>query len=258
MTAGTPGIYPNPSIHSILYQTIRCPWLNPTVYGLTFNPLIEKKQGCKRPDSIILPGLEYQIGPPTKINIGIDSIKKIWYFNRVPGTVYKISLKAVIVLLHPIISRRRLVQALVGIILLTAVVYFKISLLYILLIGIIVGIIFGKVFCRWMCPLGFMMELMIRGNFDVRQEQLYNYHKLGCPIAWVSGWLNKYSLFKIKRDPSKCVNCGLCDQNCYITTFEPEYSNYEAGKKTPSTHFSCSKCLICVAKCPTRSLQYKL
>lgn len=160
-------------------------------------------------------------------------------------------------MLNTLISKRKWVQALVGVILLAAVFSFKIGLLYILLAGIIVGITFGKVFCRWMCPLGFIMELML-GSSDSKQEQLYNYHKLGCPIAWVGGWLNKISLFQIKKDQPKCIDCGICDRNCYITTFDQDYSNYKAGKKTPSVHFSCSKCLACVVKCPTKSLRFKI
>ena len=161
-------------------------------------------------------------------------------------------------MLAAIISNRKWVQVLISGLILTSIIYFKVNLFYILLAGISAGIIFGKVFCRWMCPMGFVMELMMGDSSSNKQEQLYNYHKLGCPIAWVGGWLNKYSLFKIKKVQTKCVNCGICDQNCYITTFDTEYSHYKTGKKTPAAHFSCSKCLDCVAKCPTKSLRYKI
>ena len=157
-----------------------------------------------------------------------------------------------------IIPNRRLIQALIGGLVLLAGLYFHISLLYVIILGAAAGIIFGKVFCRWMCPLGFIMELMLGKDSDVTQQQLYNYHKLGCPIAWISGFLNRFSLFKVKRDTSKCVDCGLCDKKCYISSLNNEYSLYKKGKKNPSLHFSCSKCLACVEGCPSKSLKYKI
>ncbi|MHB1393416.1 MAG: 4Fe-4S binding protein [Clostridia bacterium] len=60
-----------------------------------------------------------------------------------------------------IISNRRLIQALIGGTLIVLVVYFKVNLLIILLLGVFAGILFGKVFCRWMCPMGFFMEMIL-------------------------------------------------------------------------------------------------
>lgn len=157
-----------------------------------------------------------------------------------------------------IVSNRRLIQALVGGILIVLVFYFKVSLLYVLGIGVLAGFIFGKVFCRWMCPLGFVMELMLGNDTEAKQLQLYNYHKFGCPIAWISGFLNRISLFKIKRDTNKCVDCGICDKTCYISSLNKDYSLYKNSKKNPTLHYSCSKCLACVDKCPTKSLKYKI
>lgn len=157
-----------------------------------------------------------------------------------------------------IISQRRMVQAGIGALIFGAVYVLHISLWIILGIGALTGIIFGKVFCRWMCPLGFIMELMMGSDSSSKQIQMYNYHKLGCPIAWISGYLNRFSLFKIKRDPDTCIDCGICDKNCYIASLNKDFSLFKKGKVDPGTQFSCSKCLSCVAKCPTKSLEYKI
>lgn len=157
-----------------------------------------------------------------------------------------------------IVSNRRLIQALIGGLLIVLLIYFKINLLYILMLGILAGILFGKIFCRWMCPLGFIMELMLGNDTDAKRLQLYNYHKLGCPIAWVSGFMNRFSLFKIKRDAKKCVDCGICDEACYIASLNKDYSLFKENMKNPTLNYSCSKCLACVEKCPTKSLQYKV
>jgi polyferredoxin len=134
---------------------------------------------------------------------------------------------------------------------------YHISLWWLLLAGTVTGIIFGKVFCRWMCPIGIMMEVMmgITGN---KGAALYQYHKMGCPIAWISGWLNKYSLFKITRNSESCTNCGLCDKKCYIVQIEPQnYSLFRDEKESCQNSYSCSRCLECVTACPNGSLSFK-
>ena len=161
-------------------------------------------------------------------------------------------------MLMTIIRNRRIIQGLIGALILVATIYFGISLWTISLIGLVSGIIFGKVFCRWMCPLGFIMELTLGGNSSNRNLQLYNYHKLGCPIAWISGFMNRFSLVKIRKDKSKCTSCGVCDSNCYISSINKSYSLYKNDKTNPATHFSCSKCLACVESCPTKSLKYTI
>jgi polyferredoxin len=128
-----------------------------------------------------------------------------------------------------------------------------------MLAGIVLGAIFGKVFCRWVCPLGLMMELLMSMSPDGKVKQMYQYHKLGCPIAWISGWLNRISLFRIKLNADTCKSCGICDKQCYIVAMEPEkYSMYKPQMKTPGNSYTCSKCLVCVASCPNGSLKYKI
>lgn len=99
------------------------------------------------------------------------------------------------------------------------------------------------------------MELMTsKLDKQGQQQNMYNYHKLGCPIAWIQGYLNRFSLFKILWGEAKCTSCGRCDQACYITSLNQEYSFYDKSKKNPSKAFNCSKCLACVSACPTKSL----
>ena len=158
---------------------------------------------------------------------------------------------------HFFISKRRIIQALIGVGLYIAIQYFQISLWYVLALGIFTGLIFGKIFCRWMCPLGFIMEVFMNINPEEKFRQTYQYHKLGCPIAWISGLLNRISIFNISFDESSCTNCGACDKACYISTLNKDFSLHKSDKKNPSRQFSCSKCLQCVAACPKDSLKYK-
>jgi polyferredoxin len=156
-----------------------------------------------------------------------------------------------------LISQRIIILAVIGGLMFLAISHFHISLWYVLLFGIATGVIFGKVFCRWMCPMGFIMEFIMGRNPDSKFAAMYQYHKMGCPIAWISGLLNKWSIFKIKLNLETCKNCGLCDKQCYISTLDPtKFSLYKADKIDPGSSYSCSKCLKCVEVCPNGSLSY--
>lgn len=162
-------------------------------------------------------------------------------------------------LLKILVDKRIILLALLGISLYAAVSYYQISLWYVLAAGIVLGLIFGKVFCRWVCPVGLLMEIIMSVSAGTKFRQMYQYHKLGCPVAWISGWLNKFSFFKIKLDPETCTNCGVCDKKCYIVAVEPaKFSLYKPSKQDPGLSYSCSKCLQCVAACPSGSLKYKI
>ncbi len=158
-----------------------------------------------------------------------------------------------------LVDKRILILSLLGGSLYYMVSQYHISLWYVLLAGVILGVIFGKVFCRWVCPLGLIMEFMMGLNPDGKLKAMYQYHKIGCPIAWISGWLNKYSFFRIKINNESCKNCGICDKECYIVSMEPvKYSLYKPLKERPGDSYTCSKCLKCVTTCPNGSLQYKI
>lgn len=156
-----------------------------------------------------------------------------------------------------LVSTRVYILAALGISLYIAVTQFQISLWYVLLAGTILGVIFGKVFCRWGCPMGLVMELMMSLSSDGKIRQMYQYHKVGCPIAWISGWLNKVSLFRIQVNQDSCITCGKCDKQCYIVAMEPQkYSLYKPTMQEPGSSYTCSKCLQCVVACPNNSLKY--
>lgn len=159
-----------------------------------------------------------------------------------------------------IAGKRTFIQGLLGVAVYLAVGVFGVSLWLVLAAGAALGLVFGKVFCRWICPMGFIMELITGlGGSDGKFRQLYQYHKLGCPIAWVSGWLNRFSFFRVRVDETSCASCGRCDSACYIASLEPErFSLYRRDKERPGEAFACSKCLACVAACPNGSLSFRV
>lgn len=154
---------------------------------------------------------------------------------------------------------RKASQFLFGGIVLYVIFAFNSGLAIILGFSFVFGIIFGKFFCKWMCPLGLFMEFMTRNmSSEQAKAQMYNYYKLGCPISWIQGFLNKYSVFKIKRNESTCLSCGLCDKSCYIAALNANTSNYKTDKLPASTQFNCSKCLECIEVCPNESLTIEI
>lgn len=159
-------------------------------------------------------------------------------------------------LLRRVVSRRRLVQAAFGLSLYLAISLLGIGLGWVILGASALGIVLGKFFCRWMCPMGALMELMLGAGGDdaSRQKSLYLYFKLGCPIAWAGGLLNRFSLLRVKVDPDRCTGCNLCDKACYVSQLSPGNSLHLAGKRNASTHYSCSRCLKCVEACPSQAL----
>jgi polyferredoxin len=162
-------------------------------------------------------------------------------------------------LLKVLTGSRLYILAVLGALLWAGTSYFNVSLWYVLLTGVILGVIFGKVFCRWVCPVGLMMEIFMSISAGRKFRQMYQYHKLGCPIAWVSGLLNKFSVFRIKFNAESCSNCGICDKKCYIVAVEPSrFSLYKPSHINPGNNYSCSRCLECVVSCPNGSLKYRV
>ena len=157
-----------------------------------------------------------------------------------------------------LVNSRMIILSVLGVSLYLAISEYHISLWYILAAGTVMGVVFGKVFCRWVCPMGLIMEMLMGLSPDGKIRQMYQYHKVGCPIAWISGYLNKYSIFRIKLNEDTCKNCGICDKKCYIVAMEPlKYSLYKPVLEKPGSSYTCSKCLQCVASCPNGSLTYK-
>lgn len=85
-----------------------------------------------------------------------------------------------------------------------------------LAISIIVGTVFiYRLFCRFLCPLG----------------ALY-------------GFFNKISLFGIKLEKDKCINCGKCISVCEMDI--DHVGDHE-----------CIHCGKCIGVCPTKAITYK-
>jgi thiol-disulfide isomerase/thioredoxin/ferredoxin len=87
---------------------------------------------------------------------------------------------------------------------------------FVLAVSIVVSCVFiYRTFCRFLCPLG----------------ALY-------------GFFNKFSLFGIKLEKDKCVNCGKCISVCKMDI-------HHVGD------MECINCGECISVCPTKAISYK-
>lgn len=71
--------------------------------------------------------------------------------------------------------------------------------------------------------------------------------KYACPFGAIVGLLNKISLFKIRRNPVTCIDCGKCSRNCPM--------NIDVANKTVVSDHQCISCGICTSEtvCPIKN-----
>jgi len=65
-----------------------------------------------------------------------------------------------------------------------------------------------------------------------------------CPLGAVLSVVGRFSLLRIRRTPSACTDCTLCDKPCPV--------GIEPSKATPFVSSDCIGCMDCVATCPVR------
>lgn len=82
--------------------------------------------------------------------------------------------------------------------------------------------IFGsRIWCRWICPFFF-------------------------------GWANVIGFFRVTLDKEKCINCGLCENNCDFGL--PLRKLAEKNEKIRTTE--CMGCGRCKSICPVNAINY--
>ena len=72
-----------------------------------------------------------------------------------------------------------------------------------------------------------------------------------CPFGFVSWLLERVSIFRIKINPDRCIDCGACDRACPLDAAKGR----TARKWFPADCFSCGRCLN---TCPTDAITYGL
>lgn len=67
-----------------------------------------------------------------------------------------------------------------------------------------------------------------------------------CPLGTFYGLFNRVSIWRMRLEPHKCVECGACERACPAAL---------TPQKAPNTS-ACLRCLECVRACPTKALEF--
>jgi len=70
-----------------------------------------------------------------------------------------------------------------------------------------------------------------------------------CPFGLISWVAERFSIFRVRIDKEKCIQCGACIEVCPLEAAEGRVN----GKKMPADCFSCARCLNV---CPVDAIQY--
>ena len=65
-----------------------------------------------------------------------------------------------------------------------------------------------------------------------------------CPLGAALSVVGRFSLLRIRRAPSACTDCTLCDKPCPV--------GIKPSKASPFVSSDCIGCMDCVATCPVR------
>ena len=91
--------------------------------------------------------------------------------------------------------------------------------------------------------IGFMLFLLVGMNVVIPRF----FCRVICPLGAFLGTISSVALFRIERNPSKCVDCDLCLKNC-------------EGASDPHTQLRKSECFVCfncIEDCPEDAISFK-
>ena len=74
--------------------------------------------------------------------------------------------------------------------------------------------------------------------------------QLICPFGLISWIAEQFSIFRVRIDKDKCIQCGACVKACPSEAAEGRVR----GKKMPADCFSCARCLNV---CPVDAIKYE-
>ena len=69
--------------------------------------------------------------------------------------------------------------------------------------------------------------------------------RYACPLGAINGLFNRFSIFRIRRQSSTCIDCGLCDKVCP--------AGINVSKVSSVNSPACNRCMKCVDICPANS-----
>ena len=96
-----------------------------------------------------------------------------------------------------------------------------VSILLTVIIALLASFVVYRPFCQFICPFGF--------------------------VSWIS---EQFSIFRVRINKEKCIQCGACIKACPL----PAAEGRVYGNKFPADCFSCGRCLNV---CPVDAIKYE-
>ncbi|MDD1729759.1 MAG: 4Fe-4S binding protein, partial [Methanospirillum sp.] len=78
------------------------------------------------------------------------------------------------------------------------------------------------------------------------------YCSLVCPLIPANAIVGTISPFRVRVDHDRCINCGLCVENCDVFAM----STGKSEKPIPT--IECVRCGNCIDRCPKKAIDYTL
>ncbi|MDO4586204.1 MAG: 4Fe-4S binding protein [Planctomycetia bacterium] len=69
-----------------------------------------------------------------------------------------------------------------------------------------------------------------------------------CPVGTFFGFIARYSLFKIRIDSQKCIQCGLCSKVCKSSCINEKERTIDSSR--------CVDCFNCLTECRRKAISY--
>jgi polyferredoxin len=71
-----------------------------------------------------------------------------------------------------------------------------------------------------------------------------------CPVGVVFGFLNKFSLFKIRINNGKCASCGVCEKKCKASCIDAKAKTIDYAR--------CVNCFNCLDNCNKKAISFSI
>jgi len=89
-----------------------------------------------------------------------------------------------------------------------------------------------------------LLTFIVIGVMAWAKERLYC--NTICPVGTIFGFMNKFSLFKIRIDKDKCVSCGICEKKCKASCINAKIVDYS----------QCVNCFNCLNNCNKKAISF--
>ena len=148
-----------------------------------------------------------------------------------------------------------------------AVRYFGFSMLmFVVLAGLVT---LGSVYCEWLCPFKLVTEfsaitsirtyiatiifIIVFFGLVVTLPILTKKRTqcaMFCPFGAFQSFTNKFNVYKIAIDHSKCTKCMACVRACPTLSLIKD----DIASENPGAGITCTKCMECIGVCPNGAI----